>query len=273
MRRRGPCAVELIERRDALVRDDLATERAQGSGERVGDALRTTARQRPACRVRRRAEDDRERSRERRVERQEGMRGEPGDQRARPRAAKPEARGGKDRAQAEARQQERMAGQPHHRPQHVVAQLAEALREWADHPAVGSGILAEPRGRLVERADQRDGGAVVEWMRDRDVRMDPLQPVAREIELGEERRGRAQRVDRRAHVVHESRQRQPGAARAAADGRFRLVDPDAEARARKHDGSREPVRAATDDGGIHSAKVQQEACRRIHANTQQLRSP
>src|SRR5687767_15718998 len=50
------------------------------------------------------------------------------------------------------------------------------------------------------------GGAVVERMRELDGRLDPLEPVRREVQLPEQRRRTTQRMYGAAHVVDHARQ-------------------------------------------------------------------
>jgi len=87
-------------------------------------------------------------------------------------------------------------------------------------------------------------------MRERHAGMDPLEPVLLQRQRVEVRRGRAERMDRRAEVVDEAREGELGAPRAAPDGRLGLVDPDLQSGACKFDGRSEPVRPAADDLGV-----------------------
>jgi hypothetical protein len=57
-------------------------------------------------------------------------------------------------------------------------------------------------------------------------------------------------MDRRAHVVPESGQRQLERARATADRVLRLEDDDGAPRLREGDGGGQPVRARADDDGV-----------------------
>src|SRR5688572_24265933 len=71
-------------------------------------------------------------------------------------------------------------------------------------------------------------------------------------QFANERRDHAHRMDGRADVVAETRERDLLGARAAADGLLRLQDGDGEALTGEDDGGGEPVRAGSDDDGVVS---------------------
>jgi hypothetical protein len=81
-------------------------------------------------------------------------------------------------------------------------------------------------------------------------RVDELETVVGEREVAKGRRGCAERVEGRADVVDEPRERELGGARAAPDRLLRLADEDGPARPRERDGGREPVRPGPDDDGV-----------------------
>ena len=89
---------------------------------------------------------------------------------------------------------------------------------------VGISVPAEPLRGLHDRAAQHDGLAVVERMRERKRRLDPLEAVILERNRPEERRGGGHRMDRRAEVVDEPGERQLARAEAAADLLGRLAN-------------------------------------------------
>ena len=105
-------------------------------------------------------------------------------------------------------------------------------------------VLA-PEGRGGTLDDE--GGAVVERVRERGGRVDPFDV---EPEGVEERRRRAERVNRGADVVSEARERQLQGPCAAADRVLRLEDEDGASGLRQGDGGGEPVRARADDDGV-----------------------
>ena len=95
----------------------------------------------------------------------------------------------------------------------------------------------------VVAADE-ECGAVVEGVRQRGRRLDPLDV---EIERVEERGCDRERMDRGAHVVTESRKCQLRRARSTADCFPRFEDEDGTFRLRERDRGREPVRPGADD--------------------------
>jgi hypothetical protein len=92
-----------------------------------------------------------------------------------------------------------------------------------------------------------DRGAVVQRVRQHGRRFHHGQI---ELELTEERRRGDQRVDRRADVVPEPRQRQFGSANAAANRRLAFEDANRSSGLRERDRGCEPVRPGADDDGV-----------------------
>src|SRR5439155_25755327 len=95
-----------------------------------------------------------------------------------------------------------------------------------------------------------------ERVRERGRRLDPLEALARQIELTEERRRSTERMECRADVVHESRERELGGAAAAADRVVRFVHGDGMPVARELDGCRQAIRPAADHDrvGAHARR-------------------
>ena len=126
------------------------------------------------------------------------------------------------------------------------------LDERRQQLAVRARVRSE---RVRRRADvelEHDGRLVVERMRDLRRRVHPLD---RELEPAEERRVLAHRVDRRADVVHEPRQRQLERARASADRLLLLVHGHVDAGFRERDRGAQPVGAGSDhDRGRHQGR-------------------
>src|SRR5581483_4302354 len=115
----------------------LSPKLGEMSAQRVGNRLRTTARNGPSHSVGNRSEDDAERRGERFLERQDRVRGQSRPQRPRPRVAKPElsgSAGGRKSQQSQPRQQKRASRQQAHRPQDLRRQLLPTLREWPEQP-------------------------------------------------------------------------------------------------------------------------------------------
>jgi len=111
----------------------------------------------------------------------------------------------------------------------------------------GADELRIVRPQHLRRALDDECGAVVERVRKRGGRLDP---VDAEVERGEERRRRCERMDRGADVVPEPRERELRGARAAADRVLRLDDEDGASGLREGDCGREPVRAGADDDRV-----------------------
>src|SRR5438105_7089686 len=249
----GARRAELVEACYAAARLAPAAEGSQASRERIGDALGPTAWQRPVRHVRHHREHEAEGRGERSVERQHRMRREAGEQSSRAHAAErhasEEARG--ERAgKAEPRHDEGMPRNADERSERVRGEIVPLRYEWRDQPSIRARVGAEVRRRRIDRALEKNRGAVIERVRERRGRLDPFQSLAREIELAKERRRGAQRMERRADIVHEPREGQLGGAAAAADRVVRFVDRDRVAFARELDSSRQPVRPAADDGGV-----------------------
>ena len=208
------------------------------------------------------AEDERKRGRERGLEREEGVRGDPGDEGAGPLATERETARRERRAHSEPGEQQGMAWHAHDRAERIAEQLRESLRERCEDAPVRARIGAKAVGCVLDRPDERDGAPVRQRMRERHVRVDPLEPVLSQTQPGEERRSRRHRVDRRADVVHEAWQRQRRAPGTASDGRLRLVDAHAKSGPCELDGCGEPIRATPHDDGVgHDGRVSSQSRR------------
>ncbi len=242
----------VVDVRDGRAGQDLAAERSQVRRERVGQALRSAAREHPSGDVRHRAEHEGERRRGPRLERHHAVRGDAGEERTRVRAREPpprEALGGLQRHQPEARERERMRRHPR-RPEHRHLDVRPRFDDGAEGSAIRGGVFFQVVGRLVERRVHRSRRPVVHRVRQHDWRRDPVEAVLGERQRAKEGRRRRERVNGRADVVDEARQRQLGGPHAAADGRFRFVDDNLSAKLREHDGGGEAVRARTDDDRV-----------------------
>src|SRR5207248_6272441 len=128
----------------------------------------------------------------------------------------------------------------------------------SDERALRGSVGAERVGRAIRRALDHGGRAIVERMREHDLRLDPREAVFGEWKGAEERRRDREGVNRGTDVVHESRPRQLLRPRAAADCRRRLVDHDAPPRLRHRNRRGEAVGARPDDDCIrvrHCASV------------------
>ena len=151
----------------------------------------------------------------------------PGPARARPVAQLPahERRAGRRAEAAPAAKSETARGAPARPP---------AKTRRADRQAAG--MRARP-GRGRPRSPP--GAPVVERVSRRRVGLDPLDV---ELESPKKRRCQRERMDGRADVVDEARERQLGRAQATAELLVGLVNLDLQAGPRERDRSREPVR-------------------------------
>src|SRR5262249_2483629 len=115
---------------------------------------------------------------------------------------------------------------------------------------VGARVRSEPVCRFRERASQKDGRLVVEWMRDGSRRVYPAQPVLGERQASQERRQHPHGVTAGAHVVHEPRKGELRAPYPAADRVPSREDADRSPRPRELDGGGKPVGTRADDDGV-----------------------
>jgi hypothetical protein len=174
----------------------------------------------------------------------------PGHQRAcraRPEAARQRGRR-RQRRQSEAGQRERMA-QDRHGAERADQRPDDEppIPGQRPHPALVQAGILEVLERLSRAADVAVGQghrSIVEWMGELDGWLDPLQPVPAEVQLGEQRRGAAERVDGAAHVVDHAGQRQLGGSASAAERVAGLVQAHRSAGAGQHDRRRQAVGAA-----------------------------
>jgi hypothetical protein len=103
--------------------------------------------------------------------------------------------------------------------------------------------------RTLEQNDGRTARAV-ERMRQRRVRMHPLEAVGFERQGSEKRRAGGERMNRRPEIVNEARQRQGQRAACAADGRGRLDQRDRAAGLRQRYRGSQTVRSGANDNGV-----------------------
>jgi len=125
------------------------------------------------------------------------------------------------------------------RPEEHALDLAPRIGERTDQPLVCELVPAEAGRRLRQALLEQDGAPVVERVSRRRVGVDP---VDAELESPKKRRRERKRMDGRADVVDEARERQLGRAQATAELLVGLVNLDLQAGPRERDRSREPVR-------------------------------
>ena len=212
-------------RRHARAGDDLAAERLEVRRERVRSAA---ARRRAASPSRRRAPSRRARARTPAVSRRSSgsmpCAAMPANSRAcaarRERAPREPVRR-PQRVQAEPRQRERMARDRQRGPSTDALEPRPLVDDRLHQPAIGVRVGTEAARGLVERVDHRPPPC----RRRADARASPAarstrSPCASSGSVAKERRRDRKRVDRRADVVHEARQRQLGGSHAAAERRL-----------------------------------------------------
>src|SRR5271157_2920860 len=136
--------------------------------QRVGDGLRTAARDGPSDRVGSHAEHQSERGAQRLVEGQNGVCCQPGEERLGSRAVKPILRqcdGGWEADQPKMREQKGMPGEQMYWTQDFRRQYVPPLRERAHESAPLLAVFEERSFCIAEIALQHHGGPVVERMR------------------------------------------------------------------------------------------------------------
>jgi hypothetical protein len=130
------------------------------------------------------------------------------------------------------------------RPEQHSLHLPPRLDQGADQQPVRAVVATEPGGRRQQAVLEQNCRPILKRMCGRRIRLNPLDV---ELERAKERRSETKRVDRRADVVDEPRQRQLGGPQAAAELLLRLVNLDLQAGTRKRDRRREPVRPGADN--------------------------
>ena len=164
-----------------------------------------------------------------------------------------EHRGRQGGGQAEAGEADRMTRQMKDRLEEVLGEAPERTRRSAEEPLPGTAVGPEARGRLVDRVPQDTGAAVVEGMGEVDLRPEPLEPVAAEVQRVEEGGADRHRVDRGAVVVEDAGDRELAGPRASPDRLRRLEHGDADAGAGQLNRAGEPVGPRPDDDRVAHA--------------------
>ena len=132
----------------------------------------------------------------------------------------------------------------------VFDELRPVAHGGAEERAPGGGVVrGELGGGGFEGVFERDGGAVVEWMREGGGRLDPAQAVVGEGKAAEEGPGDADGVAGGAEIVVEAGEGDLGGGAGSAEGGVALVDGDGDAALREGDGGGEAVGAGADDVG------------------------
>jgi hypothetical protein len=248
----GPRRGQVTQRAHLEAGADLAPERAQVGGHRVGDGLGAAARHRPAGRVAEREQHEREPGRRRPVERPERVRPHSPQERAggvRAEARRREAGHAADAGAREPGGEQRVARRPG-RAQHGRGELVPALGERAHERVVCVAVRPELRRRLGQRPVQDGRPAAVERVGGLHLGLEQLEPVIGQRQRPQERRSDGEGVDGRADVVPVAGQGQLGCPRPAADRLVALAQEHRPAGAGQLDRGREAVRPRADHDGI-----------------------
>ena len=138
------------------------------------------------------------------------------------------------------------------RREDVALQLGPRANQRLERPPVRVGVGTETRRGRFDIALHQHRRPVVERVADAVRRLHPAQAVPGKVQLGEERRGPAEGVDRAAHVVDEARERALGRARAATNGLRLFEERDRVTGSRELDRGSQAVGPAAHDDGIGS---------------------
>src|SRR6266852_5017269 len=175
----------------------------------IRDRLRAAARNRPARGVCGGSQNDAEGRAERLVKAQEGMRREPRKERLGALAAKKMRQHFRGRESREPKtcQQKRMAREHMQRPQNFPGEIGPALGKRLHQAAPALAVLAEGKFCIAEIALEHYRGAVVERMRERRRRMNPLEAVALQRKRRKKWRASSQGMHCGAKIVQGTRLR------------------------------------------------------------------
>ncbi len=253
----GACRGQRCQRFDRCVGQDLAAERSQVGGKRVHQLLRSAARDRPADAVGGDDQPEPVAGTCGELQRNGAVGRRAGEHSARPLVAKTGASQcvrRSDRHRREARHQQRVAKA--RGPEQSVHQVGRSIHERRHHAAIGPAVLA---AQALRRGGYRtlhdDGSSVVERVRERCGRMHELVAELRQRQRLQKGRSGNERLNRRAHVVHETRLGERKRAGGAADSRLRLVDPDGASSTRERDRRRQAVGAGAYDDRIDCGRT------------------
>jgi hypothetical protein len=229
---------------------NLAAECAQAIRECIGDRLRAASRKRPPADMRQHEQDERERCGRTLLEGKHGVCADAGEERlcgVGPEPSRRNALYGLEARRCEARNGQWMTRDVQERREQRSFEHGPRSDRPGEKLSVGVSVDTQATCSRLERAVHHNCGSVVQRVRQRGWRLHHGQI---ELEPTEERRRRDERVDRRADVVPEPRQRQFSGASAAADRRLTFEDANRSSRLRERNRSCEPVRPGADDDGV-----------------------
>ena len=216
----------------------------------IGDRLRAAFRERPTADMRQHEQHERKRRGRRLLEGKHGVCADAGEERlcgVGPEASRRYALYGPEPRRCEARKRQWMTRDVHEWCEQLSFEHGPGSDRPGEELSVGVSIDTEAACSRLERAVHHDRRSVVQRVRQRGRRFHHGQI---ELEPTEERRRWDERVDRRADVVPEPRQRQFSSASAAADRRLTFEDANRSSRLRERDRGCEPVRPGADDDGV-----------------------
>jgi hypothetical protein len=193
---------------------------------------------------------ERKRCGRRLLEGKHGVRADAGEERLRgvgPKASRRYALYGPEPRRCKARKRQWMTRDVHEWCEQRSFERGPSSDRAGEKLSVGISIDTQAARGRVERAVHHDCRAVVQRVRQRGWRLHHGQI---ELEPTEEGRRWDQRVDRRADIVLEPRQRQFSSSSATADRRLTFEDANRSSGLRKRDRSCEPVRPGADDDGV-----------------------
>ncbi len=180
---------------DPVVRHDLPAERPELRRQRVGHGGRPATDHRPPDGVRVQPQHEPERRGQRPVERDHGVRRQPGEQGAGRLAAETaagERLGRPQRRDPEPGQRQGMARRVEDRAQQLAGQLVGVPGDGLEQRAPGAAVVraavgVEPRGRRGERPLQDGGPPAVQRVRHRRIGMHEFHAMRRQVDGPEER--------------------------------------------------------------------------------------
>jgi hypothetical protein len=162
--------------------------------------------------------------------------------------------------QPEPGQGERVAREVEDRPEQLRGEALGVPDQRTEQPpprasVVGAPIDIQPGGGGRERALEHHRAIGRQGMGERSIGMHDVDTERRQVERAEERRGRGQGHDRRAHVVAEAGERQLHGPGPAPDGRRRLVHGDAPTGPGQGQRRGQAVRAGPDDDRVEGRRA------------------
>src|ERR1700761_9079506 len=101
-----------------------------------------------------------------------------------------------------------MPRQRRERLQNIGGPRPPSARQWFQDAPPRRPVFFQQAALLIQVAHQQHSGAVIQWMRHRGRRMDPIQSMSGERQLVKERRTRPYGIYGRSEIMPEARQPQ-----------------------------------------------------------------